>query len=131
MVPSAENFQVRSASEGGADSENQFAGQRLGNRYAFNADVFAPMEDRGLHGSLAEPARGLDGIAADLNYLFNGVAADMKDFFDGAAANVEDVFNGGAADLEDVFNRSPSAFDGALYRIWHRFLLEGLRSCSG
>jgi hypothetical protein len=84
------------------------------------------MEDSGLHGSFAELACGLDGIATDLNDVFNGVPADVEDFFDGVAANVEDVFNGVAADLEDLFDRSAAAFNGALYRFWHRFLLRRL-----
>jgi hypothetical protein len=52
----------------------------------------------------------------------------MKDFFDGVAAHLEDVFDGVAANFKDVFDRSAAAFDGALYRVWHRFLLQRLRS---
>jgi hypothetical protein len=55
----------------------------------------------------------------------------MNDFFDGLAANMEDIFNGVAADLENVFDRCATASNGALNRVWHRFLLKRFQSCSG
>ena len=119
MVAAAKNFQVCSASEGGADADNQLAGGCPGNRHIFNANILAAMQDCGLHGSLAQLARGLDGIAADLNDLFNGAPANVEDFLDGIAADLEHISNGAAADLEDILDRRAAALDGVLYRVWH------------
>ena len=130
MVTAAKDFQVCSASEGGADADNQLAGGCPGNWHIFNPNVLAAVQNRGLHGSLAQLARGLDGVAADLNDLFNGAPANVEDFLDGIAADLEHIPNGAAADLEDILDRRAAALDGVLYRLWHRCLLERLRKCS-
>jgi hypothetical protein len=127
MVAAAKDLEIGSTREGSAYADNQLTLGSLGNRDLFNANIFAAVKDCGLHGTLGDPARGFDGISTDLNNLFNSVATDMKDFFDGIAADLEDVFNGGTADLDDIFDRNAAAFDGALYRFWHRFLLQRLR----
>jgi gamma-glutamyl phosphate reductase len=84
------------------------------------------VQDGRLHGSLAQQARGLDGIATNLNDVFNGAPADVEDFLDGIAADLEHISNRTSADLEDVLDCRAAA----LYRVWHRFLLERLRKCS-
>ncbi len=109
MVAAAKDFQVCSASEGSADANNQLAGGGPRNRHVFNANILAAVEDRGLHGSLAQLARGLDGIAADLNDLFNGAPANVEDFLDGIAADLEHIADGAAANLEDILDRRAAA----------------------
>src|SRR5208337_3944858 len=84
----------------------------------------------GLHGSAPKVTGGLDRIATDLNDLLDGVTADVEDFFNGVTADLEDVFDGVAADLEDVFDRNATALNGAFSFVWHRILLDRLRSCS-
>ena len=130
MVTAAKDFQVCSAGEGCADADNQLAGGCPRNRHVFNANVLAAVQNRGLHGSLAQLARGLDGVAADLNDLFNGAPANVEDFLDGVAADLEHISNGAAADLEDILDRRAAALDSVLYRLWHLFLHERLRNCS-
>ena len=122
MIAAAKNFEVGAAGEGGADADDEFTGLRPGNGHIFDANIFAAVEDCGLHGSLAQLARGLDGIAANLNNLFNGASANVEDFLDGVAADLEHISDGTATDLEDILDRGAAAF----YRVWHRSLLERL-----
>ncbi len=117
MVTAAKDFQVRSASEGSADADNQLAGACPGNRHIFNPNVLAAVQDRGLHGPLAQLARGLDGIAADLNDLFNGAPANVEDFLDGIAADLEHISNGTSADLEDILDRRAAALSFTVFGI--------------
>jgi hypothetical protein len=50
VISAAKNLQVRSAGEGRADPDNQLPRSRLGDGHAFDAHVFASMENRGPHG---------------------------------------------------------------------------------
>jgi hypothetical protein len=126
MVAATKNFQVCPTCESSTDSDNQFTGRCPGNGHIFDANVLASVEDCGLHGSLAKLARRLDGIAANLNDLFNCASANVEDFLDGIAADLENISDGTSTDLEDILDRGSAA----LYRVWHRFLLERLLKSS-
>src|SRR5579864_862032 len=102
MVAATKNFQIRSARESCADAYDQLAGFRARNRHIFNPNILASVQDRGLHGCLAQLARGLDRIAADLDDFFNSAPANVEDFLDGIAADLEYISNGAAANLEDI-----------------------------
>ena len=130
MVAASKDFQVCSTSESGSYANNQFAGGGARNWHVFNANILPAVQDRGLHGSLAQLTRGLDRIAADLNDLFNGAPANVDDFLDGIAAYLEHITNGAAANLEDILDRRAAALNGVLYRLWHRSLHERLRKSS-
>jgi hypothetical protein len=62
------------------------------------------VQDRRLHGSLAQLARGLDRITPDLDDFFNSASANMKNFFNGIAADLENIADRTSADLEDVLD---------------------------
>jgi hypothetical protein len=50
VVSAAKNLQVRAAGQRRAHAHNQFAGRSFWNRYALDANILSPVEDRGLHG---------------------------------------------------------------------------------
>jgi len=129
MVTAAKDLEIGTTSKRRPYADNQLALRSLGNWHLLNANIFTAVKYCGLHRSLAKPASRLDRIATDLNYVFNGISTDMKNFLDCISTDVEDIFNGVPADLEDIFDRSAAAFDGALYRVWHRVLLQRLQSC--
>ena len=64
MIAAAKDLEVGSAGERRAHAHDQFARSGLGNRNALDANIFATVEDCGLHGGAAVMERVLDRLAA-------------------------------------------------------------------
>ena len=111
VVTATKDFQVRSASEGGTDANNQLTGSGARDGHVFNANVLATVKDRGLHGSLPQLACRFDRVAADLNNFFDGAPANVEDFFDSIAADLEHISDGAAANLQDILDRRAAALN--------------------
>jgi hypothetical protein len=88
------------------------------------------MQDRRIHGSAANLKNLFHGFAADLDDLIDRVPANMDDFSNGVATDLQNVFNRIAANLQNVLDRCTASLNGVLHALWHRSLIERLRSCS-
>ena len=77
----------------------------LGNRDLLDANIFAAVEDGGLHGAAAGEGRILDRLAASADGGFDGVAAHDDSRLDGIQASLDDIFDCVQAALDDVLDR--------------------------
>ena len=120
VVAAPENLEVRSAGQGGAHLHDQFARSSVGYRNALDANVFAPMEDGGLHGGAAVVDGALHRGPAVMDDAFNGCPAVKERVFNRGAAMLDRRLNRGTAMLDRGFNRGAAALDRAFHRAWHQ-----------
>ena len=60
MIAAAKDLQIGSAGQRSAHADDQFAGSGLGNGHLLDANIFAAVEDGGLHGAAPMEKRMLD-----------------------------------------------------------------------
>src|SRR5579872_6491506 len=127
VISAPEDFQVRSAGERRAHFDDEFSWSGLRNRHALDADVFATVENRRLHGGSPVIDRGLNRGTAVLDCSFNRSAAmverrvnrgtSMPDCgFDGSAAMLDRGFNRLSATLNYVFHFTCHSIPKPLHR---------------
>ncbi len=122
VVAAPENLQVGAARQGGAHLHDHFARLSFGYRDALDANVFASMEDGGLHGGAAVVDGALHRGAAVMDDALHRCPAVKQGIFHRGAAMFDRSFDGGAAMLNRSFNRGAAALDRVFYTAWHQAL---------
>ena len=94
VIAATKDFEIGAAGEGSANLDDELAGRGPGNRHVLDANIFAAMEDGGLHGAAPVKKCMLDRFAAQPDGSFNFLAAFDDDGFDSVEANSDDRFDG-------------------------------------
>ena len=111
VIAAAKNFQIGSAGERRAHADDQLADGGLGNGNLLDADIFAAVEDGGLHGAAPVKKRVLDGPAALVDNGFDRPAAFDDHRLDRIQAGLDDRLDGIQAALDDVLDFLAALFD--------------------
>jgi hypothetical protein len=133
VIPAAENFQIGTAGKRRADLDDQFAYRCLGNGNLLDANIFAAVENGGLHGAAPVNQRVLDGSATQADggfhrsatfndHRLNGIQADFDDRLDGVQASLDHILDGVQASFDDGFDRFAATADRVFHGIGHRTL---------
>ena len=131
MVAAAEDLQVGAAGERRADADNQLTRPGLGNRHLLNANIFAAVEDCGLHGAATVQQRvfnrfaaqadgGFDLLAAFDHHRLDRVEADLNHRLDSIEAALDDFLDLLAAPFDNRLDRLAAPEDRGFYRACHR-----------
>ncbi len=92
-------------------------GFSFGNGNLLDANIFAPVEDGGLHGAAPGEKRVLDGLAAQADGGFDRLATFDDYCLDGIQAGFDDRFYCIQASLDDVLDLLAALFDYGFYRL--------------
>ena len=131
VIAAAKDLQIGSAGERRAHANDQLAHGGLGNRNLLDADIFAAVEDGGVHGDAPVEKRILDGPAALVDGGFDRLAAlddgrldriqaDFDDRLDCVQAAFDDVLDFFAAFFDNVLDGLAAAEDRVFHRARHR-----------
>ena len=116
VIAAAKDLEVGAAGERSAHLDDQLARRGLGNGDLLDADIFAPVEDGGLHGAAPVEERVLDCLAAQADGGFDLLAAFDDDRLDGIQAGFDDRLDSIQAALDDVLDFLAALFDNRLRR---------------
>ncbi len=130
VIAAPEDLEVRPASKRSAHVDDQLARRRLGDGNLLDADIFASMENGGLHGAapkkraLHRPAAqadgGFDRPAALDDHCVDGIQACFDNRLDGIQAALDDVLDFFAALFDNAFDRFAAAEDRVFHGVRHR-----------
>ena len=117
MIAAAKDLQVGSAGQRRAHAHNQLARGGLWDRHLLDANIFAAVEDCGLHGAAPAEKRVLDGLAAQADGGFDRLAAFADHRLDGIQADFDDRLDCIQASLDDVLDLLAALFDYGFDRL--------------
>ena len=101
VIAAAKDLQVGSAGERSAHLDNQFARRGLGTGTSLDANIFAAVEDCGLHGAWRSDGRAVSTVLRPTwMTLFNGAPAMVDHVFDGSRGQLDHSLDRGTAILD-------------------------------